>query len=151
ALGPDSNLAPIAGTNNVQWLLTYPSPLQQLGTFTLQIGPDVRDVMGNPGMNQNGDGTFGTAGDAPAGDRFSAGIVIQGLVVNSITATNPLLGANGSATITFNEGVNPNTFKLNQGDVQLLDPNGNPIALTDGNGNALPGVALNPKPGTGDT
>src|SRR5262249_27092247 len=111
------------------------------------VGPNVLDRAGNQ-MNQNQNSMFGEAGDAPGGDRFSGTFLIQGLAVNSITVPNPLLASTGSAIINFNMPVNPATFTLAQ-DIQLLDPNGNPVPLTDGGGNPLPGVVFKDNnPGT---
>src|SRR5262249_37417039 len=117
------SLAP-TNANNSQWLLSFPAQ-HKPGYYTLKIGPDVRDLLGDQ-MNQNHDNPLGTPGAAPPGDRFSSDslvprpLFVQGLAVTSMTATNPLISGSGTILITFNQAVNPTTFTLAQGDVQLL-------------------------------
>lgn len=132
-----ANLAPTSAANTT-WLLTLPTSVRQPGTYTLQIGPDVRDTAGNA-MNQTRDGTLGAADD-----RFSGTFVIQGLKVTSVVTPNPLVPPtpSASAIITFNMPVDLTSFRLSEGDVLLFDPNGNPVPLVNGSGAALPGVAL---------
>jgi autotransporter-associated beta strand protein len=145
--------------DNSQWLLSFPAQ-HKPGFYTVKIGPDVRDLLGDQ-MNQNHDNTFGTAGDAPAGDRFSSDalvprpLLVQGLAISSMTATNPVISGNGTVNITFNQAVNPTTFTKDQ-DIQLLDPNGavvNPLPLGTTLTNLNPGTDTNwrlllPKPAT---
>src|SRR5262249_61419527 len=76
------------GTDPV-WRLDFAAQ-HRPGTYTLRVGPDVRDRAGNP-MNQNHDTTFGQAGDSPGGDRFVGTFFVQGLAVSSIAPTNPVL------------------------------------------------------------
>ncbi len=59
-----------------------------LGEYRLTIGPDIRDLAGNP-LNQDGDGTAGEATD----DRFTAAVQVTqiDLVVDSITLPPQLL------------------------------------------------------------
>src|SRR5262249_62196678 len=103
------SLAP-SNANNSQWLLSFPAQ-HKPGYYTLKIGPDVRDLLGDQ-MNQNHDNTFGTPGDAPTGDRFSSDslvprpLFVQGLAVTSMTATNPLISGGGPILLTLNHPAN---------------------------------------------
>ncbi|MBI1914781.1 MAG: S8 family serine peptidase [Planctomycetes bacterium] len=74
--GPNGNLtvtrvSPIFNTDDRQFDLFF-TQQSTAGTYTLTLGPDLRDWSGNP-MDQNGNGT---AGEVPQ-DRFTAKFVIQ--------------------------------------------------------------------------
>jgi len=52
----------VAGTNNTQFDVTF-APQSAPGTYRFLVGPDVRDMAGNP-MDQNANGVAGEANDA---------------------------------------------------------------------------------------
>jgi hypothetical protein len=113
------------------------SPLTAYGTYTVQIGPGVQDLAGNP-MNQNGDGTFGDAGFTVAGsattggDGYQTSFALDGLrVTGAFPPPGVSLGGLSSITLTFNMGVLPTTFLPS--DVVLTAPDGSniPVAVTD--------------------
>lgn len=56
-----TGVAPAAGTNGTQFDVTFPAQAAT-GTYTLAVGPDVRDRAGNP-MDQNQNGTPGESAD----------------------------------------------------------------------------------------
>ena len=56
-----TGVAAVAGTNGTQFDVTFPAQAAT-GTYTLVVGPDVRDLAGNP-MDQNRNGRPGEAGD----------------------------------------------------------------------------------------
>jgi Tol biopolymer transport system component len=58
------SVAAVPNTNDTQFVVTFPA--QAAGSYTVRVGPDVRDAAGNP-MNQDGDATGGEATD----DRFT--------------------------------------------------------------------------------
>jgi subtilisin-like proprotein convertase family protein len=126
-------------THNV-WEIDF-APETQPGTYTLTVGPGVKDVAGNP-MNQNGNNRFGEAFINPAqpGDAFQSTFTIDGLRVASISPDptqpfldNPAAGnpmTLGAVSITFNREVNLNTFGT--ADVTLTGPGGKiPVLLSD--------------------
>jgi subtilisin-like proprotein convertase family protein len=66
-----TGVAAVVGTNNTQFDLTFPAQAVT-GTYTLAVGPDVRDLAGNP-MDQNRNGKPGEAGD-----RYTATTTVAG-------------------------------------------------------------------------
>ena len=62
----------VAGKNNTEFVLMFSRSQTATGTYSVAIGPDVRDVAGNP-MDQNGNGTRGEAAD-----RFTATATLGG-------------------------------------------------------------------------
>ena len=71
--GPDGLEIPVTLTftasDTPQLVATF---VQQsaVGGYTISVGPNVLDVLGNP-MDQNGNGLGGKQGEAPIGDKFS--------------------------------------------------------------------------------
>jgi uncharacterized repeat protein (TIGR01451 family) len=102
------------------------------GTYTLVIGPDIRDLANNQ-MNQNQNGTNG---EVP-GDRFAASVIVNppdtaGPRVLAATPSGTVPGPIDRFTVTFNEAINAGTFTV--ADV---------VSLT-GPGGALPVSAVTP-------
>lgn len=56
-----SGVQAVAGTNNTQFDVTF-APQSAPGSYRLVLGPDIRDVAGNP-MDQNANGLAGEAAD----------------------------------------------------------------------------------------
>jgi serine protease len=66
-----SGVAAVSGTNGTQFDVAFPAQAAT-GTYTLVVGPDVRDLAGNP-MDQNKNGKPGEAGD-----RYTATTTVSG-------------------------------------------------------------------------
>jgi hypothetical protein len=114
-----NGVTPIAATNNTQFRISF-NPVHTTGTYTMLIGPDIRDVMGHP-MDQNGNFV---EGEFP-GDAYVATFGVQGLQVLSsgtITLSGTVLGVR----LTFNEPVDVASFTPDQ--AALSGPNG-PLAV----------------------
>ena len=98
------------------------------GTYTVVVGPDIRDLANNP-MNQNQNGTNG---EVP-GDRFTASVVVNppdtaGPRVLTATPAGTVAGPVDRFTLTFNEAITAATFTAADV-VQLTGPSG-PLAVT---------------------
>jgi serine protease len=101
ALGTISTVAPVSGTNNTQFVITFTGQTAA-GTYSLTFGPDVRDTSGNQ-MNQNGNGVNGETAD-----RYTAtGALI--LNVSKTYSASPSLAirdfATTASTITIADDV----------------------------------------------
>ena len=93
------------------------------GTYTVVVGPDIRDLANNP-MNQNQNGTNG---EVP-GDRFTASVVVNppdtaGPRVLAATPSGTVAGPVDRFTLTFNEAITAATFTAADV-VSLTGPNG---------------------------
>ena len=112
----------VTGTGNRQFLITFGSALQDVGTYLLKVGPQVNDLAGNP-MDQNSNGVNGEASDTwsadwvispPPADKTGARVT-----AGKFTLTNNL--ATGAA-LTFSEAIDPASFTLD--DIRLAGPAG---------------------------
>ena len=111
-----SGVAPIAGSNNTQYDITFP-PQTAPGSYRAVIGPDIRDPFGNP-MDQNNNGI---PGEVP-GDQFTATITVSGPRIIASSPTGALSAPIGDVKVTFNEPMDPSTFTPS--DVVLTGPGG---------------------------
>src|SRR5262249_46817539 len=103
--GPNGSLAvtrisPVSNSDDRQFDLIF-AQQSTPGTYTLTLGPDIRDWSGNP-MDQNGNGI---GGEVPQ-DRFTARFVIQPTYTftNSTAVPIPDLGK-GVSSITVNQDI----------------------------------------------
>jgi subtilisin family serine protease len=78
-------VAPVVGSNDTQFDISFAAQAAP-GTYTLVIGPDVRDAAGNP-MNQNANAT---AGENPA-DRYTATGLLVAPTSQTFAAADPPL------------------------------------------------------------
>jgi hypothetical protein len=118
-----SGVAAIAGTNNTQFDVSFPAQTL-LGTYTMTIGPDIRDVAGHQ-MDQNHNGI---PGEIP-GDQYVAKFTLQGPKIIDSTPSGSSLPKNvDHVRVTFNEPMDPTTFFTDQ--VSFTGPNG-PIPIND--------------------
>jgi hypothetical protein len=112
---PVTGVAPVAGSNDTQFRISF-AALYGTGSYTMLIGPDVRDLAGHR-MDQ--DGNF-VDGEFP-GDMYVASFGIQGLRVTGSNVT----GVNGfpnDLRLTFNEPVDAAGFTPDQ--LTLYGPTG---------------------------
>jgi hypothetical protein len=94
-----TGVTPVAGSNNTQFDITFASQ-SALGAYSLTVGTGVLDLAGNP-----------TTAD------FTTSFSIQGpkIIAGTPSGTNHLPGEQiNSATVTFNEPINPSTFTLGE-------------------------------------
>ena len=83
--GPTGSIAvsaviPVAGKNNTQFVLMFSRTQVRSGTYTLAIGPNVRNGTGNA-MDQNRNGVLGETAD-----RYTTTATLNGTSTASITA-----------------------------------------------------------------
>jgi hypothetical protein len=118
-------VVPVAGSNFTQYDVLFDAH-GLAGTYTMQIGPHIRDRMGRL-MDQDGDGMPGQPDDG-----YTATFTIQGPQVLSYSPTgnNNAPGSVHSVRFTFNEPMDPATFMAGQV-ASFTDPNGNQIPITD--------------------
>jgi hypothetical protein len=119
--GPDGfhtiqSVSPVAGSNNTRFTITF-APVSTTGSYTLLIGPDIRDTFGHR-MDQNGNFI---EGEFP-GDVYTLTFGIQGLKVVSATPNSNLPGLTYSLRVVFNEAVDPSSFTT--GEFALTGPDG---------------------------
>ena len=129
-----TGVAPVAGTGNTQFDLTFATQTT-VGTYAMTIGPDVKDLAGNA-MNQDGELPNGETPD----DQFTISAAVTDTVgarVTSASFAGPATSV-GPARFTFDEAINPASFDAS--DVSFTGPGGS-IGVT--------GVA--PVAGTGNT
>jgi hypothetical protein len=111
----------VPGTNNTAFDITFSSQVRA-GTYTLVIGPDIRDLFGNQ-MDQDDDLI---AGEIP-NDQYTAVFQIGGFAITDSTS-GIQVGSVDHIRLTFNEPVDPSTFTPDQV-TSLVGPNG-PIDIT---------------------
>ncbi len=75
-----SAVIPVAGKNNTQFVLMFSRNQVRSGTYTLAIGPNVRNVAGNA-MDQNSNGILGETAD-----RYTTSATLNGTSTASIAA-----------------------------------------------------------------
>lgn len=78
-------VTPVAGTNGTQFDVTFPTQTA-VGTYTLVVGPDVRDLAGNP-MDQDRNGKSGQPTD-----RYTATTTVNGTVAGAKTYSSTDVG-----------------------------------------------------------
>ena len=82
-------IAPDGGNVNVSRVevngrmltIVFAPSARQAGTYTFEIGPDIRDLVGNP-MDQDGNGTYGEPSDTYTG---TVDLILPDLVIESVT------------------------------------------------------------------
>lgn len=119
---PVTKVAKVKGSST-DFDLTF--PVQGLaGTYTLVLGPNIRDTDGNF-MDQDGDGT---PLENP-GDRFTTTFQVTGPRIIASTPTGPASGPVTSMRLTFDRPINAAT--LTSADVlSFTKPNGSSISIT---------------------
>ncbi len=130
---PVTSVRLVPGSGGTEFDVSVPTQVTP-GQYTLLLGPDVRDVSGNP-MDQNGNGVNGEADDAFVGS-FSVvapspgpGPYQTGRPGPKIVAVTP----NGTASVSelrvsFDGVIDPTTFT--PGDVFLTGTGMTPITIT---------------------
>jgi hypothetical protein len=119
--GPDGahvvlSVTPVSGTSNTQFRITF-DPLTATGSYTMTVGPDIRDLAGHP-MDQNGNSIPGEPDDA-----FALQFGVAGLKVNSTLITSPLVpGQVYKFRVTFNESVDVSRLAADQ--ISIVGPDG---------------------------
>jgi subtilisin family serine protease/subtilisin-like proprotein convertase family protein len=137
---PTGQIAPTAVTiDGTEVVFTFPWQ-STMGTYSLSVGPGVRDLDGNL-MNQDGDGTNGEATE----DQFSAQAYVAGSVTYHATDVNKPI-ADNTRTVSGLAVKNPMTIRgvsvqlnLNHtsvGDLRitLVAPDGTSVLLSNRRG-----------------
>jgi subtilisin family serine protease len=104
---PVNAVVPVAGSGNASFDILF-DPQGQAGTYTMLIGPDVRDNFGSP-MDQDRDFT----GEEDPDDGFTHTFTIAGpkvLTTTPVRSLEPL----SSLRVTFSKPIDPSTFTPNQ-------------------------------------
>jgi hypothetical protein len=109
-------VSPVPLSNNTQFDVAF-APQSAAGTYTLIVGPHIRDLYGNE-MDQNGNFI---PGEDP-GDRFTTTFSLVGPLVVSASPAGGVLPPVDHVRVTFNEPMNPDTFTANL--VTLTGPGG---------------------------
>jgi serine protease len=128
-----TGIAGVAGTDGRQFDLTFPAQAAT-GTYTLVVGPDVRDLAGNP-MDQNKNGKPGEAGD-----RYTATTTVAGLKTYASTDVGKAIPDLGTVvsrlTVTDNVTIRDLNVQVTAGhhtdaDVRmtLVGPDGTRVVL----------------------
>jgi hypothetical protein len=107
----------VPGTNNTQFDIWFQAQART-GTYTMVIGPDIRDLSGNQ-MDQNGNLNAGEIPD----DQFTAIFKVGGLKITTAADQGTLPTPADHVRLTFNEPVIPATFTTAQV-VSLTGPHG---------------------------
>jgi hypothetical protein len=129
----------VGGTNNKQFDITF-APQTATGTYSMVVGPDIRDVFGNP-MDQNGDLIPGQLGLPPEGDQYLLTFGIEGpRIIASAPIGGSLPGEVYALRVTFNETMDASTFTPDQ-IASFTDPIGADVVVT----------GVEPVPFTGET
>lgn len=131
---PVSAIVPVAGTSNTAFDVTF-APQPAVGVYTLVLGPDIRDTLGNA-LDQNNNLI---PGEDP-GDRYTTSFSIFGPRVTAGTQTAPQPAAISRVHVTFNRAMDPSTFTV--GDI---------VSFMRPDGQAIPIVGVAPVAGTGST
>jgi hypothetical protein len=118
---PVLSVTPVPGTNNTQFDVAFPQQTQA-GTYTMVIGPKIRDRLGR-WMDQDGDGMGHQADDG-----YTATFTIEGARITSFVRSGAATTPPSNVRVTFDEPVDPNTFDPTQV-TSFTDPNGNPITV----------------------
>ncbi len=123
---PVTDVQPVPLTGDTQFDILF-DPLTVAGTYTMVIGPDIRDPYGNE-MDQNQNLI---PGEIP-GDQYTTMFTVAGPV---IVASNPAnnnagFGPIDHVQVTFNEPIDATTFTPDQV-TSFTGPGGDPIPVTD--------------------
>jgi hypothetical protein len=110
---PVLSVTPVPGTDKTQFDVAF-APQTQAGTYTLVIGPRIRDRFGRE-MDQDGDGKGGQIPD----DQYTATFTIEGASILRFADNGAPTNPRTSVRVTFDGPVDPTTF----------DPSGNPIPV----------------------
>src|SRR5207253_9533033 len=81
---PITDVNPVNGSGGTQFDITF-AKQTTLGIYTMVLGPDIRDLAGNP-MDQDGDGI---PGEVP-GDSYTITFALHGLRILSSTPSTVL-------------------------------------------------------------
>jgi methionine-rich copper-binding protein CopC len=110
--GPAGAIAPtaVASSSSTQFEVHF-APQTGAGTYTLLVGPDIRDGAGNQ-MNQNQNGINGEPGD-----QFMASVTVDppdtaGPRVTAASPSGTTPGPVDRFTLTFNEAIDTPTFTI---------------------------------------
>ncbi len=149
AIATSFTITPVSGTGNTQFDVNFGAQTAS-GSYTMVIGPDVRDVLGNP-MNQDGDGTNGEATQ----DQYTAAGTwfVSGPRVTGSTYSGSANFSIDRVRLTFDRAVDPATFTA--ADVaSFTGPSGAitttyTIAAVSGSGNTQFDVSFGAQTATG--
>src|SRR5262249_23669411 len=95
---PVTGVTVVPGSGNRQFDIAF--PVQTVtGVYTMEVGPDIRDLAGNP-MDQDLDGTPGQSGDA-----YLAIFGIEGPRIVASSPSGTVAGPVGSVRVTFNKAM----------------------------------------------
>jgi Bacterial Ig-like domain len=124
--GPDGahaavGVAPVSGSSFMEFDVMFEA-LTAAGSYTVVIGPNIRDVYGNP-MDQDGDLVAGEATDV-----FTTVFSIASPRVLDSTPTGTVEPAVDHVRLTFDREMAVSTFSAEH--VSLTGPDGSPIAVT---------------------
>jgi hypothetical protein len=140
-IGPSGDAIPVTGvsvvpfTNNTQFDVLFDLVGLQ-GSYTMVIGPDIRDIYGNP-MDQNGNLIPGEVPD----DQYTAIFSVLGPQITSTTPSglSPVLPPIDHLRVTFSRPMDPSTFTMDR-ITRFTGPNGD-----------IDVAAIVPVPGTSNT
>jgi hypothetical protein len=135
-------VVPVAGSNFTQYDVMF-DPQTLAGTYTMQIGPHIRDRMGRL-MDQDGDGMPGQPDDG-----FTATFTIENPFITAFVSNATFANPPSNVRVTFNEPMDPMTFSPDKV-TSFLDPNGNPVTVNSvtpvtGSGNTQFDIAFDPQ------
>ena len=99
------------------------APQFALGNYSLVVGPDITDTLGNA-MDQDGDGTAGEA----LQDQFTSSLSITGPRITAVSPTGGQAGPVTSARYTFSRAMDP--LSIDASDFAVLGPGG-PLTVTN--------------------
>jgi subtilisin family serine protease len=112
----------VPGSNGTQYDIDF-LPQTATGVYTLVIGPNIRDLSGNP-LDQDGD----LLGDEGPSDQYTATFGIEGPRVTGTSPAN-FAGTTGDhIRLTFNEPIDVSTFTTDE--VRFTGPDGGAIGVT---------------------
>lgn len=119
------NVSAVPGSGEVQVDVTF-APQTAPGNYTLEVGPDVRDVAGNA-MDQNLNGVNGEEGAAPYGDVYAGSFEVVAPPMDTTGAQVVKVEPIGTHSVsglhvTFSEEMDPASFTVD--DVAVFGPAG---------------------------
>jgi subtilisin family serine protease len=120
-LGPPGRIGitgvtPVAGSNNRSFTITFATQFT-IGTYTLYVGPNAKDVLGNPIATSQAQFKIPSVPTTP----LTTSVV-------SAAASGPTSSSLSSIQLTFNQGVQPSTFTPSN--LTLYGPGGVRIAIS---------------------
>jgi hypothetical protein len=133
--GPTSvvGVAPVAGSKLTQFDISF-APQTTTGRYAMVIGPNIRDVLGNP-MDQNDNLITGETPD----DQYTAKFSVTGPKIIGSTPSVLAIGSLDHVRVTFREPMDASTFTPDK------------IALFTGPQGAIPVTSVSVVPFTGNT